>query len=107
MEPWLTTGKVIICYSFEDMVDSSSFYEKPMILPLKDQHLLTVSAPAMVEFEVEATCCSQKDACLLWRTGNWLRSGISHPHSKSTDSGFALIAGSWYRLSSPLPHGCA
>lgn len=57
-------GPCVIEAGDMDMVDSSSFYEKPMCLPLKDQHLLTVSAPAMVEFEVEATCCSQKDARL-------------------------------------------
>lgn len=43
----------------EDPVDGSTFFERPMILPLSEQHLLTVSAPAMVELEVQATCCSQ------------------------------------------------
>eukprot|EP00913_Durusdinium_trenchii_P031895 g29871.t1 len=31
-----------------------------MCLPV-DQHLLTISAPAIIEFEVEATCCSQTE----------------------------------------------
>mmetsp|Transcript_1103 Transcript_1103/g.2083 ORF Transcript_1103/g.2083 Transcript_1103/m.2083 type:complete len:263 (+) Transcript_1103:1-789(+) len=44
-----------------DMVDSSSFYEQPTHLPLGDQHVLQISAPAMIEFEVEATCCSQRE----------------------------------------------
>lgn len=42
----------------EDAIDGSTFYERPMCLPV-DQHLLTISAPAIIEFEVEATCCSQ------------------------------------------------
>ena len=36
-----------------------------MCLPLKDQHLLTISAPAMVEFEVQVTCCSQTDSWIV------------------------------------------
>lgn len=49
----------------EDPVDGSTFFERPMILPLSEQHLLTVSAPAMVELEVQATCCSQ--------TASWMK----------------------------------
>lgn len=44
-----------------DMVDSSSFYERPTYLPIGQQHLLQISAPAMIEFEVEATCASQTE----------------------------------------------
>eukprot|EP00440_Ansanella_granifera_P024575 gb/GFBE01026688.1/.p1 GENE.gb/GFBE01026688.1/~~gb/GFBE01026688.1/.p1 ORF type:complete len:511 (+),score=113.04 gb/GFBE01026688.1/:1-1533(+) len=44
-----------------DMVDSSTFYERPAVLPLPSQHLLKITAPAMVEVEVEATCCSQRE----------------------------------------------
>ncbi|CAE7483732.1 rpoA [Symbiodinium natans] len=44
-----------------DMVDSSAFYESPTHLPLGDQHLLQISAPAMIEFEVEATRASQSE----------------------------------------------
>ncbi|CAK9050409.1 unnamed protein product [Durusdinium trenchii] len=43
-----------------DAIDGSTFYERPMCLPV-DQHLLTISAPAIIEFEVEATCCSQTE----------------------------------------------
>ncbi len=49
----------------KDIIDSSTFYERPMCLPLKDQHLLTISAPAMVEFEVQVTCCSQTDSWIV------------------------------------------
>eukprot|EP00931_Biecheleriopsis_adriatica_P054877 TRINITY_DN32339_c0_g1_i1.p1 TRINITY_DN32339_c0_g1~~TRINITY_DN32339_c0_g1_i1.p1 ORF type:complete len:518 (-),score=119.89 TRINITY_DN32339_c0_g1_i1:23-1543(-) len=44
-----------------DMVDSSTHFEVPVMLPLADQHLLQVTAPAMVELDVEATCCSQQE----------------------------------------------
>ncbi|CAJ1448469.1 unnamed protein product [Effrenium voratum] len=54
-------GPTVVTARDMDMVDSSSFYERPMCLPLGSQHLLTISAPAMVELEVEATCCSQKE----------------------------------------------
>lgn len=57
-------GPCVIQAGDLDVVDSSTFYERPMYLPLKDQHLLTVSAPAMVELEIEATCCSQTE----WET---------------------------------------
>jgi len=57
-------GPCVIQANDMDIIDSSTFYERPMCLPLKDQHLLTISAPAMVEFEVQVTCCSQTE----WET---------------------------------------
>lgn len=66
MDCWFRTCQASTS-ACKDVVDSSTFYERPMYLPLKDQHLLTVSAPAMVELEIEATCCSQTETWLAYR----------------------------------------
>jgi len=44
-----------------DMVDSSTFFERPARLPEPQHHILRVTAPAMLDLEVEATCCSQTE----------------------------------------------
>ena len=53
-------GPCVIRTSDMDAIDSSTFYERPMCLPV-DQHLLTVSSPVMVELELEVTECSQRE----------------------------------------------
>eukprot|EP00933_Yihiella_yeosuensis_P046674 TRINITY_DN4225_c0_g1_i2.p1 TRINITY_DN4225_c0_g1~~TRINITY_DN4225_c0_g1_i2.p1 ORF type:complete len:675 (+),score=102.82 TRINITY_DN4225_c0_g1_i2:44-2068(+) len=47
-----------------DIVDGSTHYEMPLVLPVPQQHLLRITVPTMVELEVEATCCSQYE----WET---------------------------------------
>eukprot|EP00930_Biecheleria_cincta_P043419 TRINITY_DN29819_c0_g1_i1.p1 TRINITY_DN29819_c0_g1~~TRINITY_DN29819_c0_g1_i1.p1 ORF type:complete len:529 (-),score=110.21 TRINITY_DN29819_c0_g1_i1:52-1605(-) len=44
-----------------DIVDSSTFYERPVTLAIPEQHLFQMTAPTMVEMEVIATCCSQTE----------------------------------------------